>query len=105
MEGRPAPQTSPPSVWRVVDQQPSVAWTFLARAYWGGVHNGEMKQLMLRHAFQFVNTVIFLVGPRNFRSQRAVEKIGGVRRAGTVVRSGRESVVFEIGKAHAHLSN
>jgi len=82
-----------------------IGWTFLARAYWGGVHNGEMKQLMLRHAFQFVNTVIFLVGPRNFRSQRAVEKIGGVRRAGTVVRSGRESVVFEIGKAHAHLSN
>jgi len=82
-----------------------IGWTFLARAYWGGVYNREMKQLMLRHAFQFVNTVIFLVGPRNFRSQRAVEKIGGVRRAGTVVRSGRESVVFEIGKAHAHLSN
>ena len=33
-----------------------IGWTFLARAYWGGVYNGEMKQLMLRHAFQFVTT-------------------------------------------------
>jgi RimJ/RimL family protein N-acetyltransferase len=82
-----------------------IGWTFLARTYWGGIYNGEMKQLMLRHAFRFVDTVIFLVGPQNFRSQRAVEKIGGVRRPGTVVRGGRESVVFEIGKTHAHLSN
>ncbi len=38
-----------------------------------------MKELMLRHAFRFVNRVVFLVGLDNFRSQRAVEKIGGVR--------------------------
>ena len=81
-----------------------IGWTFLARAYWGGVYNREMKQLMLRHAFRFVDTVIFLVGPRNFRSQRAVEKIGGVR-TGTTVRRGRESVVFEISKSDAYLSN
>jgi len=34
---------------------------------------------MLRHAFRLVNSVIFLVGPQNFRSQRAVERIGGIR--------------------------
>src|SRR5438552_1364751 len=34
----------------------------------------QMKQLMLRHAFRFANSVIFLVGPQNFRSQRAVEE-------------------------------
>ena len=31
-----------------------IGWTFLARDYWGGPTNGEMKRLMLRHAFRFV---------------------------------------------------
>ena len=56
-----------------------IGWTFLARSHWGGKYNGEMKRLMLRHAFQFVERVVFLVGPTNFRSQKAVERIGGVR--------------------------
>jgi RimJ/RimL family protein N-acetyltransferase len=38
-----------------------------------------MKQLMLQHAFQFVASVIFVIGPQNFRSQKAVEKLGAVR--------------------------
>ena len=59
-----------------------IGWTFLARAYWGGVYNGELKRLMLEHAFQFVETVLFVVAPGNIRSQRAVEKLGAVR-AGT----------------------
>src|SRR5438876_4398756 len=50
-----------------------IGWTFLARSHWGGIYNREMKQLMLRHAFQFVNSVIFLVGPQNLRSQWAME--------------------------------
>ena len=56
-----------------------IGWTFLARSHWGGKYNGEMKRLMLGHAFQFVDSVVFVVGSTNFRSQRAVEKIGGVR--------------------------
>src|SRR5213078_2700517 len=48
-----------------------IGWTFLARSHWGGTYNREMKQLMLRHAFQFVNSVIFIVGPQNLRSQKA----------------------------------
>lgn len=72
-----------------------IGWTFLARSYWGGRYNGEMKRLMLEHAFKFVQNVVFLVGTRNMRSQRAVEKIGGVL-AGTINRGGRESVVFRI---------
>jgi RimJ/RimL family protein N-acetyltransferase len=35
-----------------------IGWTFLARSYWGGMYNREMKRLMLRHAFRFVNSVI-----------------------------------------------
>jgi RimJ/RimL family protein N-acetyltransferase len=73
-----------------------IGWTFLARTHWGGIYNGEMKHLMLRHAFKFVNNVIFLVGPQNLRSQRAVEKIGGVRVGTKPDASGRESFVYQI---------
>ena len=53
-----------------------IGWTFLARSHWGGNYNGEMKRLMLTHAFRFVRRVVFRVGPNNCRSQRALEKIG-----------------------------
>jgi RimJ/RimL family protein N-acetyltransferase len=56
-----------------------IGWTFLARSHWGGAYNGELKRLMLQHAFRFVDTVVFFVSPGNLRSRRAVEKIGGVR--------------------------
>lgn len=56
-----------------------IGWTFLARSRWGGRHNGEMKRLMIRHALLFVRNVIFLIGPQNVRSQKAVERIGAVR--------------------------
>jgi RimJ/RimL family protein N-acetyltransferase len=73
-----------------------IGWTFLARTHWGGRYNGEMKRLMLRHAFRFVDRVVFLVGPRNLRSQRAVEKIGAVRAGSRTDGSGRESYVYRI---------
>jgi RimJ/RimL family protein N-acetyltransferase len=56
-----------------------IGWTFLARKYWGGRRNREMKQLMLAHAFQFVENVVFYVGEKNLRSQKATEKIGAVK--------------------------
>jgi RimJ/RimL family protein N-acetyltransferase len=75
-----------------------IGWTFLARSHWGGVYNGEMKRLMLRHAFQFVDNVVFLVGPTNQRSQKAMEKIGGVRIGSRYDATGRESVVYRIAR-------
>jgi RimJ/RimL family protein N-acetyltransferase len=79
-----------------VTSEVEIGWSFLARDLWGGRYNGEMKQLMLDHAFQFVDRVVFLIGPQNIRSQRAVERIGGVR-AGTRVRGdGRDAVVYEM---------
>jgi RimJ/RimL family protein N-acetyltransferase len=63
------------------DEQASeieIGWTFLARSHWGGDCNREMKRLMLDHALRFVDRVIFRVGPHNVRSQKAMEKIGGV---------------------------
>ena len=56
-----------------------IGWTFLARKYWGGHYNREMKQLILAHAFKFVENVVFFVGQNNFRSQKAMEKIGAIR--------------------------
>lgn len=35
-----------------------------------------MKQLMINHAFQFVNAIEFHVGEKNYRSQKALGKIG-----------------------------
>ena len=55
-----------------------IGWTFLARSHWGGTYNGELKRLMLDHAFTFVEHVVFLIAPTNVRSQKAVAKIGGV---------------------------
>jgi RimJ/RimL family protein N-acetyltransferase len=73
-----------------------IGWTFLAREYWGGIYNGELKQLMLRHAFAFVDTVLFLVGPANLRSQKALQKIGAVPAGSRTDPTGRESLVFSI---------
>jgi RimJ/RimL family protein N-acetyltransferase len=73
-----------------------IGWTFLARAYWGGRYNGALKQLMLEHAFRFVERVVFLVGPRNLRSQRALEKIGAVRAGSRNNGAGRDSYVYQI---------
>jgi RimJ/RimL family protein N-acetyltransferase len=60
-----------------VAREIEIGWTFLETAFWGGVYNAELKQLMLEHAFKFVDRVLFIVGESNLRSQRAVEKIGG----------------------------
>ncbi|HEX6778443.1 MAG TPA: GNAT family N-acetyltransferase [Ktedonobacterales bacterium] len=73
-----------------------IGWTFLARSHWGGHYNGEMKRLMLRHSFQFVDSVIFLVGLQNMRSQRALEKIGAVRAGSRPDAGGRDSFVYRI---------
>lgn len=78
-----------------------IGWTFLSRDYWGGSYNAEIKQLMLEHAFQFVDTVIFWVGMTNHRSRRAMEKIGGVLREGIRYRDAggkQPDVVYEIRK-------
>src|SRR5215467_5179214 len=80
-----------------------IGWTFLARPFWGGSYNLEIKRLMLAHAFTFADTVLFWVGESNWRSQRAMEKIGGMRRPGFQARlldgQPREHVVFEIRKS------
>ena len=75
-----------------------IGWTFLARDRWGGAWNGEMKRLMLDHAFRFADSVLFLVGPQNLRSQRAVAKLGAALE-GRTHRFGRDNLVFRLRSA------
>jgi RimJ/RimL family protein N-acetyltransferase len=73
-----------------------IGWTFLARSHWGGIYNQEIKQLMLGHAFKFVDSVVFLIGLQNVRSQRAIEKIGALRVGTRHDSGGRISYVYRI---------
>lgn len=76
-----------------------IGWTFLARSHWGGRFNGEMKQLMVQHALKYVGRVLFVIGMGNLRSQKATEKLGGVRIGARPDALGRESYVYELRKA------
>jgi N-acetyltransferase len=79
-----------------------IGWTFIVPSHWGGPSNREVKRLMLDHAFSFVDTVIFWVGEKNWRSQGAMTKIGGIRRDGLFTRElsgATPHVIFEIGKS------
>jgi N-acetyltransferase len=59
-----------------LEREVEVGWTFLERAFWGGSYNRELKSLMLDHAFRFVDRVVFVVGEKNLRSQKSLQKIG-----------------------------
>ena len=63
-----------------------IGWTFIARDYWGGVYNREIKRLMLDHIHQYVGGAVFVVGQNNMRSRKAMEKIGGVLQEGRIER-------------------
>jgi RimJ/RimL family protein N-acetyltransferase len=73
-----------------------IGWTFLARSHWGGIYNREIKQLMLNHAFKYIDSVVFLIGLQNIRSQRATEKIGALRVGTRRDSGGRSSLVYRI---------
>jgi len=56
-----------------------IGWTFLSRQYWGGQYNTSMKMVMMEYAFEFVDHILFYIHENNYRSQKAVDKIGGKR--------------------------
>ena len=84
------------------ESQVEIGWTFLERAYWGGDYNGELKRLMLEHALEFVKHIVFVVGEKNLRSQRALEKIGAelLKKEITTAPDGsvRHNVVFVVSR-------
>jgi RimJ/RimL family protein N-acetyltransferase len=88
--------------YRPAERDIVIGYTFLARRCWGGLYNSELKSLMLAHAFRFVDRVWFHVGAENWRSQRAMEKVGArlshraIRESGGVV---SEFLHYVIGKS------
>lgn len=80
-----------------------IGWTFLARAYWGGSTNLAMKRAMTAHALSSIAECRFEVGAENWRSRKAMERIGGQLTAHTALRNiGGEEVLhvqYVIGKA------
>ncbi|MDM1294634.1 GNAT family N-acetyltransferase [Sphingobacterium sp. N143] len=53
-----------------------VGFTFYARACWGTGINPLVKEMMFDFAFNFVDKIYLHVGAENYRSQKAVERLG-----------------------------
>ena len=86
------------------DRKLEIGWTWYARDQWHTAVNTECKYLLLRHAFESLGCIRVLLKTdlRNERSQRAIERIGGVRegvlRRDRIVKNGyqRSSVYYSI---------
>ena len=63
------------------EKRAEIGYTWYIPAVWGKVFNKECKLLLLRYSFEelLFNRVQFNVAGQNIRSQKAVEKIGGVK--------------------------
>ena len=75
-----------------------IGWTFLSRTHWGGPCNAAVKSLMLAHAFEAVDVVVFNVGAQNMRSQKAVLKLGAILE-GPITVGGTPGVCFRLSRA------
>lgn len=53
-----------------------IGFTFLGKAFWGGLWNREMKHLMVRHILASEDRVWFHIAPDNLRSQIATTRLG-----------------------------
>jgi RimJ/RimL family protein N-acetyltransferase len=56
-----------------------IGYTFIGRKFWGNGYNKALKELMLDYAFQYVDKIYFHIGAYNYRSQKAIEKIGAIK--------------------------
>jgi len=86
------------------DKSLEIGYTWYTPAVWGKVHNKECKLLLLQYVFETLrfNRTQFRVAGQNLRSQKAVEKIGGVKE-GVLRKAGyrpdgslRDTVIFSI---------
>ncbi|MFY0544250.1 GNAT family N-acetyltransferase [Brevibacillus sp. H7] len=86
------------------DKGLEIGWTWLTPSVWKTAVNTECKWLLLRHCFEELGCirVQLKTDSRNVNSQRAIERIGGVRegvlRNHMILRDGyvRDSVFFSI---------
>lgn len=56
-----------------------IGYTFIGINFWGKDFNKNMKSLMINHAFEKLENVIFDIGANNIRSQIAISKIGAIK--------------------------
>ncbi len=88
--------------------QIKIGYTFIARNRWARHYNRALKTLMLDHAFRFVSRVTFQIGVDNWRSRKAMEKLGGIyigeESVAYVGEASRPNVIYKIDAADwAHL--
>jgi len=64
-----------------IHKRVAIGYTWYVPSVWKKVYNKECKLLLLQYAFEELkfNRVEFTVASQNIRSQKAVEKIGGVK--------------------------
>lgn len=79
-----------------------IGYTFYGVKFWGKGFNTHAKTLMLNHIFQYVDLVKFHVGKENYRSRRAMEKLGAEFKGEIIVayhgEPDRENVEYWISK-------
>ncbi|MDR6457401.1 RimJ/RimL family protein N-acetyltransferase [Chryseobacterium vietnamense] len=79
-----------------------IGYTFYGTKSWGKGINPQVKKLMLDYIFQYVDKVHFHIGKENFRSQTALERLGGQKIAEEEVayfgEPSRTNFVYEIKK-------
>ena len=57
-----------------------IGYTFYGTKFWGSKLNPQVKKLMLDYIFQYVDLVKFHVGAENWRSRKAMERLGAENR-------------------------
>lgn len=53
-----------------------IGYTFYGRNFWGTGFNSNVKKMMFDYAFKAVDKIQFHIGAENYRSQKAIEKLG-----------------------------
>ena len=61
-----------------IDKAIRIGFTFIAQKYWGTSTNFQVKKMMLDYTFKYLEKVYFDIGKNNFRSRKAVEKLGAM---------------------------
>ena len=62
-----------------------IGYTFYGTKFWGSKLNPQAKKLMLDYIFQYVDLVKFHVGAENWRSRKAMERLGAEQKGEVVV--------------------
>lgn len=62
--------------WDDDDGSIFIGYTFYGAKFWGSKLNPQVKRMMLDYIFQYVDLVKFHVGANNWRSRKAMERLG-----------------------------